>query len=246
MILFEYIQYFVQYILRDPFTQLSWFLAMITILIAYFQKDDYTVKKLMLLSALFWGTHFYLLGVYSWLAAVVIWVFRLILSIKFEKSFKAFILIVCVTLITGFFTFDGILSLLPVLTSLTWAYSFFFLEKVKLRLAMLFNSSTWLVYHISIGSVSGIMNEVFTQVILIATVYRMMHPEGGTHYYANKIKNIIWKRKRVDYDRYIFLHDRIINYKQKLGSNVANIINLDLRSVFNKKKKYDFLHKVKN
>lgn len=61
MLIVEQIHYFIEYILRDPFTQLSGFLAMFIILIAYIQKDDYTVKKLMLLSSLFWGTHFFLL-----------------------------------------------------------------------------------------------------------------------------------------------------------------------------------------
>jgi hypothetical protein len=52
-------------ILENPFTEISGLLGMIIILIAMFQKDDILVKKLMLLSALFWGTHFYLLGMYS-------------------------------------------------------------------------------------------------------------------------------------------------------------------------------------
>ena len=245
MFFIEYIEYFIDYILRDPFTEISGFLAMAIILIAYFQKDDYTVKKLMLLSSFFWGTHFYLLGMYSGLAAVIIWVLRLWLSLKYERNFNAFLAIVGISLITGYFTFNGFASLLPVITSITGAYSFFFLEKVKLRLAMMFNSSTWLVYHITIGSVSGMMNEVFTQVILITTVYRMMHPEWGTRYYASKIKEILWKKRRPDYDRFIFLHDRITHYRKKAGHHFLHLIHFDLRNLFSKKK-YEFLHKIKH
>ena len=89
----------VDYFTKDPFVQISGFMGMIVVLTAYFQKCDRTVKKLMLLSSLFWGAHFYFLGVYTGLAAVVIWVFRLLLSMKFEKNMKAFILIVIVTLL---------------------------------------------------------------------------------------------------------------------------------------------------
>jgi hypothetical protein len=67
---------------------------MITTIIAYFQKDDFTVKKLMLLSSLFWGTHFYLLGVYAGLAAVIIFIFRLVLSLKYQKNKRAFFSII--------------------------------------------------------------------------------------------------------------------------------------------------------
>ncbi len=245
MIIFEYLSYFTQYILRDPFTQISGFLAMGTILLAYFQKDDFTVKKLMLLSSLFWGTHFYLLGVYSWLAAVIIFVFRIILSVKFQRNFKAFIAIIVVTLISWYFTFDWLLSLLPVITSLSWAYSFFFLEKVKLRIMMMFNSSTWLIYHVYIGSISWVMNEIFTQMILVATIYRMLHPEWGSNYYATKIRNILRKKRKIDYDRFIFLHDRLNYYRNKFWSNFLNVIHFDLRNIFSKKK-YNFLHKIKH
>lgn len=225
----EQIWYFIEYVLRDPFTQISGFLAMGTILIAYFQKDDYTVKKLMLLSSLFWGTHFYLLWVYSGLAAIVIWVLRLLLSIKYERNFKAFLVIVIITLISGYFTFDWFMSLLPVFTSINGAYSFFFLEKVKLRLAMLLNSSIWLVYHMSIGSISWILNESFTHVILIATVYRMTHPQWWARYYAQKIKDILWKRRKLDYDRFIFIHDRLVKIRKKTWQNFLKVLHLDLK-----------------
>jgi len=81
---------------------------------------------------------------------------------------------------------------------------------------MMFNSSSWLVYHVYIGSISGMMNEVFTQIILIATIYRMMHPDGMSSYYSQRIRQILWKTRRPDYDRFIFIHDRLTSYKKTL------------------------------
>jgi len=237
MILFEYIQYFIEYLFRDPFTQVTGFMWMAVILTAYFQKDDRTVKKLMLLSSLFWGTHFYLLGVYSGLAATVIWIFRLLLSMKYQKNKYAFWSIVVLTVVIWYFTVDWLFSLLPILTSLNWAYSFFFLEKIKLRIAMLLNSATWLVYHVSIWSISWIINESFTQVILIMTVYRMMHPEGWSKYYAQKIKDILWKTSHPDYDRFIFIRDKVSQYRSQLWINFQKILHHDLRTFFKHKKK---------
>ena len=236
MFVIEYIWYFIEYILRDPFTQITGFLGMAVILTAYFQKDDHTVKKLMLLSSLFWGTHFYLLWVYSGLAATIIWVFRLWLSLKFQKNKYAFTSIVVLTFITWYFTYDGLFSLLPIITSLNGAYSFFYLEKIKLRLAMIVNSMTWLVYHVSIWSVSGIMNESFTQIILWVTIYRMLHPEWGARYYAQKVRDILWKRSRPDYDRFIFVHDALTRYRQTVWKHFLAILHYDLRRFFRKKK----------
>jgi len=236
MFVIEYIWYFIEYILRDPFTQITGFLGMAVILTAYFQKDDHTVKKLMLLSSLFWGTHFYLLWVYSGLAATIIWVFRLWLSLKFQKNKYAFTSIVVLTFITWYFTYDGLFSLLPIITSLNGAYSFFYLEKIKLRIAMIVNSMTWLVYHVSIWSVSGIMNESFTQIILWVTIYRMLHPEWWSHYYIGKIKGLLRNRNRPDYDRFIFVHDRLSLLRKKSASHFQNLIHYDLRTLFKRNK----------
>lgn len=236
MILWEYFIQLIDVIVRDPFTQITGFMWMAVILMAYLQKDDTSVKKLMLLSSLFWGTHFYLLGVYSGLAAVIIWIIRLCLSIKYEKSKNAFLFIFCITIMTGFFTFDGILSLLPIITSITGAYGYFFFKGLQLRYIMLFNSGTWLCYNFFIGSVSGVINESLVQIILIATIYRMMHPEWGTHYYANKIKQILWKTRRPDYDRFVFIHDRVSSYRKKLWTHFHQILHTDLRKCIPKKK----------
>lgn len=232
----DYIVYFIEYILKDPFMQFSWFAAMGIILLAYFQKDDHTVKKLMLVSSLFWGTHFYLLGVYSGLCATIIFAIRLCLSIKLGRNKNAFIFLVLLTLITAYFTYDGYLSLLPVITSITGAYSFFFLEKVKLRIAMMFNSSAWLFYHIAIWSLSWAINEVLTQCVLIATIYRMIHPEGWSHYYIGKIKWFLRERSRPDYDRFIFVHDKLSFLRKKSAFHFQNIIHFDLRKLYKKSK----------
>lgn len=235
MLFIEYISHFIDFVLRDPFAQITGFCAMITTVIAYFQKDDFTVKKLMLLSSLFWGTHFYLLWVYAGLAAVVIFVFRLVLSLKYQKNKRAFFSIIGVTLITWYFTYDGLFSLLPIITSMSWAYSFFFLEKIKLRLAMMFNSAVWLVYQVSIGSISGIINEWFVQIILVMTIYRMLHPEWGTKYYANKVRDILWKRSRPDFDRFIFIHDKVSTFRHTIGTRFLQVIHYDLKNLFKKK-----------
>lgn len=237
MILLEYFTNFTNFVLRDPFAQITWFFAMITTITAYFQKDDFTVKKLMLLSSLFWGTHFYLLWVYAWLAAIIIFVFRLVLSIKYQKNKRAFASIIWVTLITGYFTFDWLFSLLPIITSICWAYSFFFLEKIKLRLAMMFNSALWLVYQVSIGSISGIINEWFVQVVLLMTVYRMIHPEWGTRYYANKVRDILWKRSRPDFDRFIFIHDKVSTFRHTIWTRFFQVLHYDLKKLLEKRNK---------
>lgn len=236
MFIVEYLGYFIEYILKNPFTQVSWFWGMIVIIVAMFQRDDYTVKKLMLLSALFWGTHFYLLGVYSGLAATIIWVVRIILSCKYKRSNKAFIAIILLTIVMAYFTVDSVVSFLPIVTSVFGAYSYFYLEKIKLRFAMMANSVVYLAYDFFIGSVSGIANELMVQVILSMTIYRMLHPEWWSHIYTNKIKWFLWKKSRIDYDRFVFIHDRLSHYRKQTWNNFHQILHCDLRTSILQKK----------
>ena len=238
------LQIFIEYVIRDPLTQITWFLGMFTILIGYFQKNDRDVKKYLLISAIFWWAHFYMLWVYSWLAAIVIWVARILLSLKFKKSKYAFLFIVISTIIIWYFTFDGIVSMLPIVASLTWAYSYFYLEKVKLRLVMVFNSWMYLVYNFFVGSISWIINEVLVQVILIFTIYRMIHPESWSRYYFKKIWDLIKrKRDKPDYDRFIFIYDKITQLRHKSWIHINNFLEFDMRRLM--QKKYKFIKKQK-
>lgn len=201
---------------------------MIISLTAYMQKDDHLVKKLMMASAFFWGTHFFLLWVFAWFIAILIWYVRMILSMKYEKNKKALIFIVCISLVSAYFTYDGLYSLIPVLGSIVGAYAFFYLKAIRLRLAMLFNSLIWLVYHIHIGSSSGILNEILVQSVLIMTIYRMAHPEWWMQYYSRKIWEILLQRKKVDYDRYIIIRDRVFHYRKKIWTICLKILRYDL------------------
>lgn len=241
----DILQHIVESIIHDPLTQLTWFMWMIIILIGYFQKDDRDVKKFMLISAVFWWAHFYMLWVYSGLAAIVIWVVRILLSLKYKKNRKAFMSIFVGTIIIGYFTYDGFMSMLPILCSLTWAYSYFYLEKIKLRCAMLFNSWIYLVYNFFVWSISWVINEWLVQVVLIFTIYRTFHPESGTKYYLSKITEILRNRKdSPDYDRFIFVRDKVLKYRRILEKRANSFIHFDLKHLI--KRKHSFFKKHKS
>ena len=228
----EILNTFVEYVIRDPLTQITWFFGMFTILIGYFQKDDKEVKKYFLISAIFWWAHFYMLWVYSWLAAIVIWVARILLSLKFKKSKYAFLFIVISTLIIWFFTFDWIVSMLPIVASLTGAYSYFYLEKIKLRLVMAFNSWMYLIYNYFVWSISWVVNEILVQVILGFTIYRMIHPQWWTKYYLAKLRSLIHKNSEdIDYDRFVFIQDKILTLKKKSWIHINSVLAYDIRDL---------------
>ena len=217
--------------------QICGFMGMFITLVAYLQKDDFSVKKMMVISVFFWGAHFFLLWVFSWFAATVIWFIRLALSVKYKKNKTALFFVLSLSLISAYFTFTSLYSLLPVIASMCWAYAYFYLEKIKLRLVMVLNSSLWLLYNAMIGSVSWVINEVVVQIVLIATLYRMAHPEWGMRYYSQKIADILLQRSKPDYDRYIFIRDKVASYRKLLWQHFLMILHYDLKQFFQKKRK---------
>ena len=210
--------------------QICWFVAMFITLAAYLQKEDKHVKKFMMVSVFFWGIHYFLLWVMTWVAIIAIWYIRLILSTKYKKSKKSFIFIICITLLSALYTYSGILSLLPVGASLIATYAFFFLEQIRLRLAFIWVSILWLVHNMSIWAIAGILNEIMVQIVLIFTVYRMAHPEWGMRYYSQKIADILLQKSKPDYDRYIFVRDKASSLRKTLWHYFLKILHYDLRS----------------
>ena len=76
------------------------------------------------------------------------------------------------------------------------------------------------------------MNEILVQIVLIVTIYRMVHPESGGKYYLNKITEILRGRKESpDYDRFIFVRDKMLKYQHITGTHINNLIQIYLLSL---------------
>ena len=220
--------------------QICWFFALTITLIAFLQKEDTYVKKMMIVSVFFWGIHYFLLWIITWVMVIIIWYVRLILSVKYNKNIKAFLFIVALTLVSTFFTYEGIMSLLPIIASLSSAYAFFYLEKIQLRLTFIWGSFLWLVYNIYIWTLAGIINEIMVLSVLSFTVYRMAHPEWGMRYYSQKIADILLQKSKPDYDRFIFVRDKVSSLRKTIWHTFLQILHYDLRNFLPKRNKFSW------
>lgn len=202
--------------------------------------------KISLSFKFFLGTAFCDAGVFTWFAAVLLSISRLFLSTRYKKSKKIFFGLLSANFAIWVFTYDGFISLFPLISSALWSYGFFFLERIKLRVLMMMTSLMWLVYNSVIGSISGIINETMVQLVLLFTIYRMMHIDGGMKYYSQKIADILWKRSRPDYDRYIFIRDNLAWIRHKIGTHFLKILHYDLRKFFHRKKSQSFIESLQD
>ena len=74
--------------------------------------------------------------------------------------------------ITGFATFDGVVSLLPIASKLLTTVSYGMKNERWLRLITLPSCIFWIIYNLSVGSVAGALTDSITLISLLIAMYK--------------------------------------------------------------------------
>ena len=195
---------------QNPTGQIFGFIAMFIGITGFMVKNDKTTVKIFIVSCIFWIIHFIFLENYGALTATFIGLVRLVLSLKYQKSVSIFLWIIAVSFAYGIYSFDGrIISILPLIATAVSSYGFFFLEKIRLRLLLIFVSLMWLVYHLSTGSISGIINEIFVQITVWYSVILFVTRREKKQKVLERLKRKIGRAPaRLNFWRYIFMRDK--------------------------------------
>jgi len=195
--------------LENPVWQLLWFIAMFIGISWYIVTDDRKTIKIFIVSCVFWILHFIYLLNYGALAATVVWLIRLILSLKYQKNISVFMGIIALTIAVWIYSFNGqAISMLPLIATSISSYGFFFLEKLRLRMLLAGVSLMWLFYHLNTGSMSWVANEVIVQGTILYSVYKFATGQEKKEKILNRLKRKIWKAPiRANFWRYIFFRD---------------------------------------
>lgn len=126
-------------------------------------------KKDILLSQVvanaIYGIEYSLLGAFSAASMNFLSFIRLLVYYSFakkEKEMPEFILIIFsfLILILGFLTLDGVLSIIPVIITLLYAYSFWQKDLKIARIIYILAAILWIYYNFKIGAFIGIIGNV--------------------------------------------------------------------------------------
>jgi len=154
------------------------FLAVIMYLVSFQFKSNRALFSCQLVGNLLFALQFLLLGAASGALNLLVSCLRNILLLNRSRwawvRGRGFAAVFCacycaVTLLT----WEGPLSLLALIPSLSGTLSFWTNNARTIRLANLFCACPcWLVYDILIGSWGGILNETITMVSILISIYR--------------------------------------------------------------------------
>ncbi len=167
--------------LQAGIAQIIGFIALVFAMISYQMKTQKGIVVIQIVSCTFFAVHFLLLNAYTGALMNFIAAVRSVVFANKDKKWGksnwwiVFFSLVCVVAVG--FTWEGALSLMPmlgmVLTSIAWG-----IEKASLvRLISLPSSPLWIVYNIICGSTAGVLTEAFVMVSIITAMIRLDIPK---------------------------------------------------------------------
>ena len=151
-------------------------LGLILSIIAFQFKKHQNIVLLKLSSELTFSIQYILLG--AWTGAVLdfISVIRNFLFYKFVKKNISTTPVILVfglfVVVTGFVTYDGFISLLPIGSKLLTTVSYGMKKEKWLRLITLPSCIMWIIYNLFVGSWAGALTDTMTLVSLLIAIYK--------------------------------------------------------------------------
>lgn len=160
----------------DLIIQAIGFLGLFIGVIAFQFKKHGNIVLAKMISELIFSIQYVLLG--AWTAAILD-CFSVIRNLLFRSFVKrkisttpVIILFGTFVLITGFFTYDGILSLFPIGSKLLTTISYGMKNEKLLRFITLPSCILWIIYNISVGSIAGALTDLISLGSLLLAIYK--------------------------------------------------------------------------
>ncbi len=144
------------------------------IILGYFSKVDNRAKKILICGSALFAIHFFMMGAMTAMLINGINFFRVGLSIRFHGSKSLFTFFVLIYLLVGYTTYETRFDALPLISSLVGCISMYFLSGISFRLCTVVGSLCWLIHNVAIGSIGGVVTEVFVLIGVSTAIYRLI------------------------------------------------------------------------
>ena len=152
-------------------------LAIITWSLSIQNKDKKGILIYQVAASVLYGVQYFLLGAFSaclmdFTSALRCLIFYFEDKKRGKVSNISFILFAIIILIFGIISFKGIISILPIITSLIGLYSIWQNNLNKTRYLFIVNALIWLFYNFSVGAYVNIIGNFFEILSGIISIIR--------------------------------------------------------------------------
>lgn len=147
--------------------QIIGFIAFTVSLIAYHRKEKKNILSNMLLSNILNLIHYLLLGAFSGCITKLLAIFRDYFIIFKEKHSKFsnkvyLMLFILLYIIAAVFTYNGILSILPLIAAIIYIIFIWNGNEVIIKKTAFFCNFLWLIYNVFVLSIAGIISNIIS------------------------------------------------------------------------------------
>lgn len=155
------------------FPQFLGVLAFILGVVCFYQRNDKTLKIVMLVQNITYMSHFWLLGANVAAISALISTIRTATSIYISSKYVALFFVI-LGLIFGYIITDSMWQIFPIIASVIGTISLFLLQGIPMRLFMLVGSFCWLINNILVSSLGGILLESTVITMNTITIIRLL------------------------------------------------------------------------
>ncbi|ANU38692.1 YgjV family protein [Vibrio scophthalmi] len=156
----------------ETLVQALGFLALGLNLCASSTTNDNRMRAIICLSCLTFAVHYSLLG--ALVAGLNLFVnsFRALVSVKY-KGQKVFFLFLAIQIGMSIYFYSEPRDLLPAIASIISCYALFIAQGMRMRIAFLVCTLTWMANAVLVGSYGGLINDIFNATMLSITIFRL-------------------------------------------------------------------------
>lgn len=155
------------------FTQILGYLASAILIAGYAIKSDKKTKTILIFSSLFFTAHFFLLGALTAAIICAINAIRNVTSIFYHGSKAMFFIFMTVYILSGYFTYQNFIDVLPLTAAILTCAGMFLLSGVNFRVLIVIAALLWIVHNVVVGSIGGTINSVILFFVSSTTVIRL-------------------------------------------------------------------------
>lgn len=127
---------------------------------------------------IFYGLQYLTLGAFSAGVMSIVSLLRCLIFYSYDRKGKLvplwlFLILALSIIFPIFFTYDGILSLFPIVATLVYSYATWQKNLSLFRKLVMSVSSLWVVYNFAVGAYISVIGSVFEFVSSIIAIYRL-------------------------------------------------------------------------
>ncbi len=151
--------------------------GLICAVISFQQRSHRSIVLLQIMSCGAFCAHFAMLGAYTGAALNLIGVFRAVVFVNKGKKWadsRAWLFLFCgMSVAVGTFSWNGFISILPILGMICTTVAFWVKTPKYVRLIALPSSPLWLVYNLVNKSYAGVVTETINMASIIIAMIRL-------------------------------------------------------------------------